>query len=321
MIREELIRLEDLNKHFEVRSGRREKNIVRAVDHVDLTIYRGETLGLVGESGSGKTTLGRTVIRLIEPDSGRIFYRGQDITHAKMGETRRKLQMIFQNPAGFLDPSMRVKHIIGEGLAGGRSAYSKQEIEEIVKGLLWDVGLTENDAERYPGEFSGGQQQRIGIARAIAVDPEFIVCDEPVSALDVSYQSQIINLLKELQEKRGLTYLFISHDMSVVMNISDRVGVMYQGQIVELGTRDDIFLRTAHPYTKALMAAVPVADPRLSRGRVHEVPLDRGETVPEGGCRYYNKCRFARPECRKAGPGLAEIAPGHFVRCDRPQKG
>ena len=311
----ELIRLEGLNKSFEVRSGRREKSIVRAVDHVDLSIYRGETLGLVGESGSGKTTLGRTVIRLIEPDSGRIFYDGQDITRAKMGETRRKLQMIFQNPAGFLDPSMRVKRIIGEGLAGGRSAYSKSEIEEIVKGLLVDVGLTETDAERYPGEFSGGQQQRIGIARALAVDPEFIVCDEPVSALDVSYQSQIINLLKELQEKRGLTYLFISHDMAVVMNISDRVGVMYRGQIVELGTRDDIFLRPVHPYTKALLAAVPVADPQLARSRVHETPLDRGEQVPECGCRYYNKCRAARPECRTQGPEMRESAPGHFVRC------
>ncbi len=315
MNREELIRLEDLNKSFEVKSGRREKSIIRAVDHVDLSIYRGETLGLVGESGSGKTTLGRTAIRLIEPDSGRILYKGKDITRGKMGEARRRMQMIFQNPAGFLDPSMRVKTIIGEGLAGGRSDYSKAKIDEIAKKLLLDVGLTENDAERYPSDFSGGQQQRIGIARAIAVDPDFIVCDEPVSALDVSYQSQIINLLKDLQEKRGLTYLFISHDMAVVMNISDRVGVMYRGQIVELGTRDDIFLRTAHPYAKALLAAVPVADPELSRSRVHEAPLDRGEHVPEGGCRYYNKCRAAGPECRERRPEMTEIAAGHFVRC------
>ena len=317
MKKEELIRLEDLNKIFVVRNGRRNKGLVRAVDHVDLSIYKGETLGLVGESGSGKTTLGRTVIRLIEPDSGKIFFNGMDITRAKMGEARRRMQMIFQNPAGFLDPSMRVKTIIAEGLSGGRSAYSKGEIRKIVEKLLLDVGLTEADAERYPGEFSGGQQQRIGIARAIAVDPDFIVCDEPVSALDVSYQSQIINLLKDLQEKRGLTYLFISHDMAVVMNISDRVAVMYRGQIAELGTRDDIFLRPAHPYTKALLAAVPVADPLLSRSRVHEAPLDRGEPVLEGGCRYFNKCRAAGPECRERRPEMTEIAPGHFVRCGR----
>ena len=317
MDREELLRLEDLNKTFVTRTGRREKSITHAVDHVDLTIYSGETLGLVGESGSGKTTLGRTVLQLIEPDSGRIYYRGRDITDMKMNETRRRLQMIFQKPAGFLDPSMRVKHVITEGLAGGRSSLTRQERDELAKKLLQDVGLTENDAERYPGEFSGGQQQRMGIARALAVEPEFIVCDEPVSALDVSYQSQIINLLEDLQKKRGLTYLFISHDMSVVMHISDRVAVMYRGQIVELGTRDDIFLRPQHPYTQTLLAAVPVADPVLSRSRVHEAPLDRQDAVPESGCRYYNKCRRAVPACREHGCALTEHAPGHFVRCDR----
>ncbi len=311
-----LIRIENLKKAFPAKDAFGNKTLVRAVDNATLTINRGETLGLVGESGSGKTTLGRTILRLIEPDSGKIIYDGVDITRGNMRPYRSKMQIIFQNPSGSLDPRMRVSSIIAEGLKANAKSIKKSEINDKVLSLLNDVGLTPFDAYRYPREFSGGQQQRIGIARALAVDPEFIVCDEPVSALDVSYQSQIINLLEELQEKRGLTYLFISHDLSVVMHISNRIGVMYLGSLVELGSCEEVCLRPAHPYTRALLEAIPIPDPVLSRQRRSSEFSDavRSEQS-KSGCGYYSSCKSACPECALSRPEMREISPGHFCAC------
>lgn len=314
---EELLRIDSLQKYFPARGASAEP--VKAVDRVSLSIARGETFGLVGESGSGKSTLGRLILRLIEPDRGQIIYNGRDITHCDMRPLRRKMQIIFQNPSGSLDPSMRIRDIIAEGLRAGSHPVGKHAVTDAVAQLLTCVGLTPDDMHRYPGEFSGGQQQRIGIARALAVEPEFIVCDEPVSALDVSYQSQIVNLLSVLKRQRQLTYLFISHDLSVVMHLSDRVGVMYMGRLVEVGSREDIVLRTAHPYTAALLSAVPIPDPQLSRQRVRTL-LD-AESVPapvSTGCRYFVRCPHASPACAAALPELREISPGHFSACLRP---
>lgn len=314
MTERELLRVENLKKYFTARTGGGKK-LVKAVDDVSFSINRGETLGLVGESGSGKTTLGRTLLRLVEPDSGKIIYRGEDITHANMRPYRSKMQISFQNPAGSLDPRMRVRDVIGEGLRAA-GVRDKHEVDEAVAALLQKVGLQETDMYRYPGEFSGGQQQRIGIARALAVNPEFIVCDEPVSALDVSYQSQIINLLEDLQEQLGLTYLFISHDLSVVMHISDRVGVMYLGKLVEIGSREDIVLRPTHPYTKSLLSAIPLPDPKRSRARERVAIVgDLGGAVPESGCRFCPRCPNARPECAQLASELTELSPGHLCAC------
>lgn len=310
----ELLRLESLQKYFYTNG--KKKEAVKAVDNVSLSIARGETFGLVGESGSGKTTLGRLILRLIEPQKGRIVYNGTDITFTDMRPLRRKMQIIFQNPSGSLDPAMRVKDIIAEGLRSGDKRLSKNETADKVAALLESVGLIPDDMYRYPREFSGGQQQRIGIARALAVDPEFVVCDEPVSALDVSYQSQIVNLLEDLKKERKLTYLFISHDLSVVMHISDRVGVMYMGRLVEVGTCEDIVLRTAHPYTAALLSNVPVPDPKLSRERIR-MPFDVDSVYAANskGCGYCSRCPNARPECAQITPELKEISDGHFSAC------
>ena len=314
MAENELLRIESLKKYFYPKGKKGEP--VKAVDNVSLTISKGETFGLVGESGSGKTTLGRLILRLIELQEGKIIYDSEDITRADMRPLRRKMQIIFQNPSGSLDPAMRVKDIIAEGLRAGGRRLSKEETEEAAAGLLESVGLVPDDMYRYPGEFSGGQQQRIGIARALAVDPAFIVCDEPVSALDVSYQSQIVNLLEDLKKDRQLTYLFISHDLSVVMHISDRVGVMYMGNLVEVGTCEDIVRNTAHPYTAALLANIPIPDPKLTRARVR-VPLDVDTMYSENtkGCRYSARCPKAAPECMEKVPELKEISPGHFSAC------
>ena len=313
----DLIYIENLKKAFPSKDVRGNKTLVRAVDDVTLSIKRGECLGLVGESGSGKTTLGRTILRLVEPDSGKIYFDGTDITGINMKPYRSKMQIIFQNPSGSLDPRMRVFNIISEGIKATRRGMTKSEMSAAVFKLLDAVGLNSTDAYRYPHEFSGGQQQRIGIARALAVNPEFIVCDEPVSALDVSYQSQIINLLEDLQERLGFTYLFISHDLSVVMHISDRIGVMYLGKIVELGSCEDIFLRPAHPYTKALLSAIPVPDPKISRQREHKVTSfdDTPAGIKNGGCSYCALCSYATAECAKAAPKNREIATGHFCAC------
>jgi oligopeptide transport system ATP-binding protein len=315
MGKNELLRIENLRKQFN--SKGKDALPVKAVDSVSFSIDRGETFGLVGESGSGKTTLGRTILRLTEPDSGKIIFDGKDITKADMKPYRKRMQIVFQNSAGSLDPKMRVENIIAEGIHAGDFKGTKSELKDKVAELLISVGLTADDMYRYPGEFSGGQQQRIGIARAIAVEPEFIVCDEPVSALDVSYQSQIINLLEELQEKMGLTYLFISHDLSVVMHISQRVGVMYLGELVEVGTKEDIVLNTAHPYTTSLMMAIPVPDPKLSHQRVrnsmHIEPISSMSKIQ--GCKFYPRCDRATSQCEKVAPKLKEISKGHFCAC------
>lgn len=312
-----LIYVENLKKSFPAKDANGNKTFVHAVDDITLAIHRGETLGLVGESGSGKTTLGRTILRLIEPNSGKILYNGVDITKVNMKPYRSKMQIIFQNPSGSLDPRMRVINIIAEGLRATRRNIKQEDVKDAVFKLLDAVGLNASDAYRYPHEFSGGQQQRIGIARALAVNPEFIVCDEAVSALDVSYQSQIINLLEDLQEEYGLTYLFISHDLSVVMHISDRIGVMYLGKLVELGSCEDIFLHTAHPYTKTLLSAIPVPDPTISRQREHKLLSfdDNTADTPEGGCSYYPLCKYASEKCAKTMPVFKEISPGHFCAC------
>lgn len=306
-----LLQVSNLKKTFSARGS----HPVHAVDDVSFHINKGETFGLVGESGSGKTTLGRTILRLTEPDSGKIHFRGEDITKVRMRPWRRKMQIIFQNPAGSLDPKMCVRDIICEGLFAGGFSGSRDQASSRVAELLQIVGLNADDMFRYPGSFSGGQQQRIGIARALAVDPEFIICDEPVSALDVSYQAQIINLLEDLKTQKHLTYLFISHDLSVVMHISDRIGVMFRGKIVELGSKEDILHRTAHPYTKDLLAAVPVPD--ISPDHVHSfVPLSvSSQPTVTGGCPYLSRCSRATEQCHAAVPGLKEISPGHLSSC------
>ena len=309
-----LLRVENLVKTFPGVSPDGKKEPFYAVDHVSFTIERGKTLGLVGESGSGKTTTGRTILRLLEPDGGRIIFDGEDITKKDMRPYRRRMQIIFQNPAGSLDPGLRVGRVISEGLTANKLAGSRKEAEEQAKKLLSDVGLSPEDAYRYPGEFSGGQQQRIGIARALAVDPEFIVCDEPVSALDVSYQAQIVNMLEDLKEERGISYLFISHDLSVVMHISDSIGVMYAGRIVELGSCEEIALHPQHPYTRALLSVIPIVDPIRAKARERRRIAFPEETI-KGGCPYRLRCNEATPQCADTVPELKEISPGHLCAC------
>jgi len=312
----DLLVVENLKKSYKVRDKTGRRMLIKAVDGVSLAVLRGETLGLVGESGCGKSTFGRTILRLTEPDSGRIIYDGADITRADMRPYRRRMQIVFQDPYGSLDPRSRVYNIVEEGLRANFPKYSADRLREIVMELLESVGLEASHAYRYPHEFSGGQQQRIGIARAIAVEPEFIVCDEPVSALDVSYQAQIISLLKRLQDTLSLTYLFISHDLSVVRYISDRIGVMYLGKLIELGTSEEVTLYPAHQYTKALLHAVPAADPRAGRAKVYKLTDDIEDlSIPEKGCRYCRLCEKAAPVCFEEEPILREVAPGHSCAC------
>jgi len=316
MIDSSLLRVKNLTKHFHIRDKAGRKALVRAVDDVSFCIARGETLGIVGESGCGKTTLGRTILRLTEPDGGSIIYDGEDITRVSMRPYRSRMQIIFQDPVGCLDPRCRINDIVAEGLRVNRPDLSGLQRRDIVENLLRSVGLDPGSAYRYPHEFSGGQQQRVGIARALAVDPEFIVCDEPVSALDVSHQSQIINLLADLQQRLGLTYLFISHDLSVVRHLSDRIGVMYLGKLVELGAGDDVVSSPAHPYTRALLEAIPVPDPATGRARLRMSTEDPGDfSIPDKGCRYSHQCAHAFSECRESEPGMKEISPGHLCAC------
>lgn len=309
-----LLKVENLVKTFPKQSSDGKKELFYAVNNVSFTIEKGKTLGLVGESGSGKTTAGRAILRLIEPDSGRIIFDGEDITKKNMLPYRSRMQIIFQNPAGSLDPGLRVGKVISEGLFANKLVSSRKEAEELSAKLLCDVGLSPEDAYRYPGEFSGGQQQRIGIARALAVNPEFIVCDEPVSALDVSYQAQIVNMLEDLKAERGISYLFISHDLSVVMHISDTIGVMYAGRIVELGSCEEIALHPSHPYTRALLSVIPIVDPVKAKSRERRKIVFGEETV-KSGCPYRLRCSEAVPQCAELEPELREIAPGHLSAC------
>lgn len=312
---ENLIEIKNLCKYFP--AGK--KRTLKAVDNVSLTIAKGETLGLVGESGCGKTTCGRTILKLYPPTSGQIFFDGEDVSHIKgkgLLNFKKRAQIIFQDPYSSLDPRMTIAEIISEGMTV-HNHLSNQEKQEKVNELLGKVGLTEDYANRFAHELSGGQRQRIGIARALAVEPEFIVCDEPISALDVSIQAQIINLLIKLQKENHLTYLFISHDLSVVRHISDRVGIMYLGSMVELGSSQAIFGQPLHPYTKALISAIPEADPDSEKTR-KRIPLE-GEVPspidPPSGCKFRPRCAYATDKCAQEIPTWEEAAPGHFVAC------
>ena len=318
-----LLEIDKLRKYFPVKAGLFQKKYVQAVESVSFSIYRGETLGLVGESGCGKTTLGRSIIRLYEPTSGRIVYDGTPIYDSEkkiavdMLPYRRKMQIIFQDPSASLDPRMTVGEIVGEALDIHKLCPEKKARRERINTLLDEVGLNTEHANRFPHEFSGGQQQRIGIARALAVDPEFIVCDEPISALDVSIQSQVVNMLEDLQAEKDLTYLFIAHDISVVRHISNRIGVMYLGQMVELADSFELCSHPIHPYTQTLLSAVPLPDPIKSRARQRILlegdipsPLD-----PPSGCRFHTRCPYATERCRQEQPLLKEQSPGHFAAC------
>ena len=320
---DKLLEIEHLKKYFPIKGVRGPG--VQAVEDVSLYIKRGETLGLVGESGCGKTTLGRTILRLHEPTSGKIVYDGVTIfekdgkkkTAVKMLPYRRKMQIIFQDPSASLDPRMTVGEIIGEALDIHKLCSDKTARKDRIRELLEMVGLNTEHANRYPHEFSGGQQQRVGIARALAVNPEFIVCDEPISALDVSIQSQVVNMLEDMQEELGLTYLFIAHDLSVVRHISNRIGVMYLGTMVELSTSYELNKHPLHPYTKTLISAVPVPDPEKSKTRQRIVlegdipsPIN-----PPSGCRFHTRCPYATARCKKEVPEFRELAPNHWAAC------
>ena len=319
---ENLISIQNLKVHYRTGGGLfKETKHVKAVDGVSLDIKKGETLGLVGESGCGKSTLGKALLRLTEPTGGKVIYNGKDLAHLKqnqMRDQRKNLQMIFQDPYASLNPRMTVGQIIGEpirtfGLSQGGSVEAK------VQDLMETVGLSRRFIKRYPHEFSGGQRQRIGIARALAVDPEFIVADEPISALDVSIQAQIMNLMERLQKEKNLTYLFISHDLRAIRHVGDRVAVMYLGKIVELGDAKEVYREPLMPYTKALISAVPVPDPKIEAKRERiiltgDVP---SPINPPRGCHFHTRCPHAIEECKKIEPVLAEIKPAHYAACIR----
>ncbi|MBC7877325.1 MAG: ABC transporter ATP-binding protein [Anaerolineales bacterium] len=316
---ENLVEVQHLVKYFPVRAGlmQRVVNWVKAVDDVSFTVKKGETLGMVGESGCGKTTIGRSMLRLVEPTSGSVHYDGKDVLKLRgsdLKDVRRNMQIIFQDPYASLDPRVPIGESVMEGLHI-HNIGTRQERYDLMIDTLKKVGLEDYHARRYPHEFSGGQRQRIGIARALALRPDFIICDEPVSALDVSIQSQVLNILKDLQKEFGLTYLFIAHNLSVVEHISDRVAVMYLGKMVELAGREDLFRQPLHPYTKALMTAIPIPDPRLKREREvlkGDVPSPLN---PPRGCRFHPRCPIAEKICSEQEPEFREAAPMHWVAC------
>ena len=317
-----LVDVRNLKMYFPVRRGlliERLVGWVHAVDDISFHVKRGETLGLVGESGCGKSTTGRAIVQLYKPTAGQVYFKGTDLTKVsgkQLRHARREMQMIFQDPFASLDPRMTVGGIIAEPLEIHNLMKGKER-EEKVREMLRIVGLNPYFANRYPHEFSGGQRQRIGVARALVLEPEFIVCDEPISALDVSIQAQLINLLEDLQEQYNLTYLFIAHDLAVVRHISDRVAVMYLGKLVEVADRNELYELPLHPYTRALLSAVPVPDPVVERRRsriiLHgDVP---SPVTPPSGCRFHTRCPFARADCSESEPPLEEVRPGHFVAC------
>ncbi len=346
MENKKLIEIQNLKQYFPVASGKLfEKKVVKAVDDVSFYINKGETLGLVGESGCGKTTTGRTLLRLYEPTSGRIVYDGTTIfdsgdvplrdgsgnsvlgddgkpvygkkTKVDMLPYRRKMQIVFQDPYASLDPRMTVGDIVGEAIDIHKLAANRKERQERIIRMLERVGLNSEHANRYPHEFSGGQRQRVGIARALAVDPEFIVCDEPVSALDVSIQAQVVNMFEELQNEMGLTYLFIAHDLSIVKHISNRIGVMYLGKMVELADSYELTFHSVHPYTKSLISAIPIADPETSRKSKRivlsgDVP---SPVNPPSGCHFRTRCPYATELCAQQDPEWREISKGHYAAC------
>ncbi|MBE6027287.1 MAG: ATP-binding cassette domain-containing protein [Clostridiales bacterium] len=320
-----LLEVEHLQKHFPIKGGGfgKNKKVVQALDDLMFGIKRGETLGMVGESGCGKTTAGRTILRLHEPTDGKIIYDGnvlfdkENKIAVNMLPYRKKMQIVFQDPYASLDPRMTVGDIVGEPIDIHNLCSSKQERYDRIIGLLERVGLNSEHANRYPHEFSGGQRQRVGIARALAVDPEFIVCDEPISALDVSIQAQVINMFEDLQDQMGLTYLFIAHDLSVVKHISDRIVVMYLGRMVELADSYELTMHSMHPYTRSLVSAIPIADPVTARKSKRIIlegdvpsPID-----PPSGCRFRTRCPYADERCAAEVPEFKEVTSGHFVAC------
>ena len=317
------IEVEHLRQYFPAGGFGKNRKYVQAVDDVSFTIAKGETLGLVGESGCGKTTTGRSMLRLYEPTGGKFTYDGETIfdvenkVYAEMLPYRKKMQIVLQDPYASLDPRMTVGDIVGEAIDVHKLAANKQERYDLIIEMLRRVGLNSEHANRYPPEFSGGQRQRVGIARALAVNPEFIVCDEPISALDVSIQAQVINMFEDLQEEMGLTYLFIAHDLSVVKHISDRIGVMYLGRMVELAESHELTEHPVHPYTKSLISAIPIADPKIAKASKRIVlegdvpsPLN-----PPSGCRFRTRCPYATEKCAEEVPVWREITDGHYVAC------
>jgi len=318
-MQETLLEVRNLKKYFPIKKGIIAKTVanVKAVDGVDFNVKTGETLGLVGESGCGKSTTGRTILKLLEATEGEIIFDGKDVVNANkhtMRQLRREMQIIFQDPYASLNPRMTIGDIIGEALDIFGLLKGKAREKKVLE-LLDVVGLRSQHIRRYPHEFSGGQRQRIGIARALAVNPKLIICDEPVSALDVSIQAQVINLMQELQEQFGLTYIFIAHDLSVVKHISDRVAVMYLGKIVELADKDELYVSPQHPYTRALLSAIPVADPEYKMEKIlleGDVP---SPVNPPSGCRFHTRCREVQPVCREVVPEFKDIGGGHFCAC------
>ena len=325
---DKLLQVEHLKQYFPVGGMGKNRKFVKAVDDVSFFVNKGETLGLVGESGCGKTTTGRSILRLYEPTGGKITFDGKVILDVEnkvkvdMLPYRQKMQMVFQDPYASLDPRMTVGDIVGEAIDIHKLAANKKERHDMIISMLEKVGLNSEHANRYPHEFSGGQRQRVGIARALAVNPQFIVCDEPISALDVSIQAQVVNMFEELQEQMGLTYLFIAHDLSVVKHISDRIGVMYLGKMVELADSYELVARSLHPYTKSLISAIPIADPIKARASKRIVlqgdvpsPLN-----PPTGCRFRTRCPYADECCAQKEPEWREVEKGHYVACHHVEK-